>query len=263
MEIPSGVVAAVSAGIAVPIIMGLFSKVNSLQPVIKTEKDFAQLAKEYSKWESFALVPFFIFTPLIGLLTWYLLNLISKRIISNLGESLYLFQPETAILAIPAIFMSIFLAAIPMHFLYLGLLGKQRYVEYTEYGNLKNKFDSWKLLRYMAYVCVPICVVFSGLALDSYLRITESSFVSNDFLSVGEKRHSFDEIQLIELTKSFKAPNGNILRRPYYTIEFTDGYDFNFKNSVIQVEFEQQQEIISYIEKSSSALVKVNDPYPL
>lgn len=262
MDISPGVIGAISAGIAVPIFIGLIGKVKSLQPIKKTEKDFDQLAKEYSKWEMFALVPFFIFTPSIGFLIWYFLDLLSTNIISTLGESVYVFPPITAVWALPAIFMSTFLATIPMHYLYLGLLGKQRYSEYSEYGNLKHSMDSWKVLRYMAFVCVPVCIAFSSLALDSYLRVTEDTFVANDLLSLGEREYNFDEIQSIELTKSFKAPNGNIVHRSYYAIEFKDGYVFEFDNSLSGVGFEQQQEIISYITKKSTALVKVNDPYP-
>lgn len=262
MDVSPGIIGAVFAGIAVPILMGLIGKVKSLQPVKKTEKNLDQLAKEYSKWEMFSLVPFLIFTPLIGFLIWYFLDLASKIIISNLAESVYIFPPTTAVWALPAIFMSIFLAAIPMHYLYLGLLGKQRYSEYTEYGNLKHSMDSWKVLRYMAYVCMPVCIAFAGLALDSYLRVTGDAFISNDLLSLGERAHNFNEIESIELTKSFKAPNGNIVRRSYYAIEFKDGYIFEFNNSVSEVDFEQQREVISYITKNSTALVKVNDPYP-
>jgi hypothetical protein len=262
MDVSPSVIGAVSAAIVVPIFMGLVGKVKTLQPVKKTEKDFDQLAKEYSKWEMFALVPLFIFTPAIGFLIWYFLDLASRSILSSLGENIFLFPPTTAVWALPAIFMSIFLAAIPMHYLYLGLLGKQRYSEYTEYGNLKHSMDSWKVLRYMAYVCIPICIAFSGLALDSYIRVTEDTFVSNDLLSLGERAHNFDEIESIELTKSFKAPNGNIVRRSYYAIEFKDGYIYDFDNSLSELGFEEQREIISYITKGSTALIKVNDPYP-
>lgn len=262
MDVSPGIIGAISAAVAVPVVMGLIGKVRSLQPVVKSEKSFEQLAKEYSKWEFFALIPFFIFWPSIGFLVWYFLDLVSKNIVSNLGESVFVFPPTTAVWGLPAIFMSIFLSVVPMHFLYLSLLGKQRYSEYTEYGNIKHNMDSWKVLKYMAYICVPVCVVFSCLALGSYIRVTDSSFISNDMLSFGERSHDFDEIHSIELTKSFKAPNGNIVRRSYYAIKFEDGYVYDFDNSMSEIDFEKQQEIISFITKGSSDLVKVVDPYP-
>lgn len=262
MDISPGVVGAISAAIAVPIIMGLVGKVKSLQPVIKTEKDIDQLAKEYSKWERFALVPFLIFIPGAGFLIWYFLDLTSDSVMSRFGENIFFLPPTTIIWALPALFLSLFLAAIPMHYLYLGLLGKQRYDEYTEYVNLKLGLDSWKVLKYMAYLCIPVCVVFSGLALDSYTRVTEDTFVSNDILSLGEIEHNFNEIESIELTKSFKAPNGNIVHRSYYAIKFKDGYVYNFDKSSSDVDFNKQSEIISYITKGLTISVKTNDPYP-
>jgi hypothetical protein len=262
MELSPAVIGAAAASVGVPIIFGLLRQANSLQPKKQSDKGFDQLGKEYGGWEVFALVPFFIFTPAIGLLLWYLQKSISDFMISGLGESVFLLPPTNAIWWLPAIFISIFLAAIPMHYLYLSILGRERYAEYTEYTNLKHGMDGWILLRYMAYVMLPICICFSLLAIDSYLRVTEEKFISNDLLSLGAREYEFGEIERIDLTKSFKAPNGNIVHRSFYSILFIDGYEFSFDSSVSEIDFDKQQEVISYILENSTAEVKVNDPYP-
>ena len=262
MEIPPGIIGAISAAIAVPIFMALIGRVKSFQPEKKTGKDFDELCAEYSKWERLGLVLLFIFSPLIGFSIWFTLDFSSSLITDSLEDSVFIFSPTTAVWALPAIFLSIFLSVIPLHFIFLKLLGNKRYAEYTEYGNLKHGMDSWKVLKYMAYLFIPICLFFSALALDSYIRITNTTFIVNNLLSIGEREYRFEEIRSIELTKSFKAPNGNIVRRSYYTVNFIDGNTHEFDNSLNELNFDQQQKIVSFIIDRVDVEMEVKDPYP-
>jgi hypothetical protein len=181
---------------------------------------------------------------------------------SYVDKSIYLIPQPSVTWALPALFLAIFLSEVPLHYLYLFLLGRQRFAEYTEYGNQKIGVNSWKLLRYMGYVVIPICLVFTFLSLDSYARITNSSFIINRFFSVGEAEYRFGEIEALELTKSFKAPNGNIVRKPYYSIEFVDNTSYNFHKSLHDLSVEQQAEIINYISGITGSEISVIDPYP-
>ncbi|WP_211829253.1 hypothetical protein [Kistimonas asteriae] len=260
----SSIIGPIAAIIFVPIIMGLLAKVKKLQPKKTTEKSLEQLENEYSKYNThIPLILFFIFSFAIGFLIWYVLDGLYTYRISQLADNnVYLFPLPRIAWALPAIFMSIILAAIPLHYLYLGLLGKERYAEYTEYTNLKHGIDGWKMLKYMSLAILPVCLVFSLLLLDSYIRVTKNTFVANTVFSLGEKEFGFEDIKSITLTKSFKAPNGNIVRRSSYEIEFSNGYVYNLKQTASELDFEQQQEVVNYITNNSEVIVKVNDPYP-
>ena len=261
MEIPSGTIGIIATIIITPIIMGLLGKIKSLQPEKTTEKDLDQLEEEYSKWNNLSLVPFFIFSFSIGFLIWYGLDNLSTYRMSLLEESVYLFPPARAAWAIPAVFMSIILSGIPLHYLYLWILGKERYSEFNQYTNLKFGIDGAKIVKYMCVVIVPACLIFTLLAMDSYIRVTKNSFIANPLLSLGAKEFSFEEIHSIVLTKSFKAPNGKIVRRPFYTIAFKNGYTYGLKSTMSELDYKQQQEVIDYITNNSDVTIKIDDPY--
>lgn len=262
MDISPATVGAISAAIAVPIFMGLMRNVDALKHSPDSEKTLEELAKEYGGWEKSASLLLIGFAAAIGFLLWKGLSVLSALQMSYVEQSVYLIPQPSVTWALPSIFLAFFLSAIPLHYLYLTLLGKQRYAEYTEYGNQKFGVNSWKLLRYMGYVLIPVCLAFTFLSLDAYARVTSSSFIVNRFFSVGEVEYTFNEIRAIELTKSFKAPNGNIVRKPYYSIEFVDDTSYNFHKALHDLNFSQQKEIIEYIGGITGRDVSVIDPYP-
>ncbi len=222
MDISPATIGAISAAIAVPLFMELMRNVDGLKHSPNSEKSLEELTQEYGRWEKAASFLLIVFVVAIGFTLWKGLNILSVLQMSYVDKSIYLIPQPSVTWALPALFLAIFMSAVPLHYLYQTLLGRQRYGEYTKYGNQKFGVNSWALLRYMGYVLIPICLVFTFLSLDSYARVTNSSFIVNRFFSVGEAEYRFDEVEAIELTKSFKAPNGNIVRKPYYSIEFFD-----------------------------------------
>lgn len=262
MDISPATIGAISAAIAVPIIMGLMRNVDGLKHSPNSEKSLEELTQKYGGWEKAASFLLIVFAAVIGFTLWKGLSILSALQMSYVNKSIYLIPQPSVTWALPALFLAIFLSAVPLHYLYLSLLGRQRYAEYTEYGNQKYGVNSWKLLRYMGYVVIPICLVFTFLSLDSYARVTNSSFIVNRFFSIGEAEYMFGEIKTIELTKSFKAPNGNVVRKHYYSIEFVDNTSYNFHKSLHDLSFEKQTEIINYISGIANSEISVIDPYP-
>ena len=262
MELSSGTIGAIAAAIGVPIVFALLRKVKSLRHVPDATKDFGQLQKEYGKWEVAATCLFIFFATLIGFALWQSLVLLAELLASRLGHNVFLILQPGVALALPSIFLAIFLAGIPLHFLYLRLLGPERYAQYIEYGNQKLGVNSWKLLRHMAYVIVPLCVIFTALTLDSYVRITESKIGINPFFGIGEKEYSFEDVRNLKLVKSFKAPNGNIVYRPYFVISFADGTEFNFHKTLFDTNIKEQERIAVFISHKSNRTIQVDDPYP-
>ena len=232
MELSSGTIGAITAAIAVPLFMRLMQNIKPLQHAPNSSKTFDQLKEEYSKWEQSATLFYLVFSAAFGYGLWLLLQGFYDLHLSHLEPSVFLIPQPTVVWAMPALFITIFASAIPMHYSLLYLLGKERYSEYTEYGNQKFKVDSWKLLTYMSYVCIPVSVVFTVMAFNNYAYITNNKFVTNAFFSFSEKRYTFNEIKEIELVKSFEAPNGNIVRNPYYVIYFSDDNDYNFHRTL-------------------------------
>jgi hypothetical protein len=261
MELSPGTIGAISATIAVPIFMRIMRNIKSLQYAPTLKKNFEQLKKEYSKWERCAGFVIIIFTAVIGYGLWKVLRILSALQISYLEPSKYIIALPAYIWALPALFLAICFSAIPAHFLYLGLLGKQRYTEYIEYSNRKFGIDGWKLFSYMFYTLIPICIVAVLLMLDTYVRVTDRSFVVNDFLAISEKEYRFDEIDSLELKTFVKFFSGNIRRENFYSIGFKDGNNYDFYSDYQDLSFEKQTEIAKFLSKSSNIGIKINEPY--
>jgi len=263
MDISSATIVAVSAAVAVPIFLGLMRSVRSVKNKSSSKKTLGELKEEYSGWEKLASFLLIIFAGSIGFAIWKGLSIVSSLQMSYVEPSKYLISQPSVTWALPALFIAIFLSAIPLHFMYLALLGRERYAEYTEYGNQKFGGNSWKLLRYIGYVIIPICLIFTFLSLNSYARVTNNTFVINRFFSLSEVQYNFEKIKAITLTKSFKAPNGKIVRKPYYEIGFTDGTSYNFHKALHDLNFAQQKEIVEHVSNNSVIRVVFNNPYPV
>ena len=262
MDISAGAIGAIAAAITVPIVFALLRNTKTLSHSPNTVKSFEQLKAEYEKWELLALPLFLLFATIIGLALWQLFSLISDLQKAHLGGGMFLVYDPSLGLLLPPIFLAIFLSAVPMHFLYLRLLGPERYAEYTEYGNQKAGINSWKVLRYMAYVLVPVCIMGVVLSLDSYLKVTESDIRLNSFFGIGEQEYSFKEVRQLKLVKSFQAPNGNIVRNPYLIFAFSDGNEINFHQTLFATDIDGQMEIARFLSDRSGVPIMVDDPFP-
>ncbi len=245
------------------IIMALIRKVNVFQPVINSSKTLAELEEEYRNWDQLSFILVAVFVGLVGFLTWGCLSTLATIQISHIESGKYLIPQHQDIWILLAFFMGLILSSIPLHFLYLTLLGKERYGEYTEYADRKHGVNGLKVFTCLASGIVPVCLALTFLALDSYTRVTDDAFVVNRFFGIGEKSYGYDEIKNIKLTKSFEAPNGNIVRRDEYTIHFTDGTDFEFLNALHDIKFEQEKEIIEFVSARSNKKIIIIDPFPI
>jgi hypothetical protein len=113
----------------------------------------------------------------------------------------------------------------------------------------------------MTYTFVPLSLITIVLLFGTYARVTEHSFVVNRFIGIGEKEYAFDEISSITLTKSFKAPNGNIIRKPAFSIGFKDGSNYDFHKAIHDLSWDEERRIAEFVSKSSNMGIIVNDLY--
>ncbi len=109
-----------------------------------------------------------------------------------------------------------------LHYLYLALLGKERYAEFTEYESLQSGVNDGKLVRYMGYILIPIRFIFIFLIFNLYARVTEDSFIINRFFSYGEIRYSFGQIKSIEVVETLKKSSKKNSVKKHIVISFYD-----------------------------------------
>jgi hypothetical protein len=187
------------------LLVGFINNSNFFKPTIKTDKDLYQLEKEYSSLDKLTLVILLVFVLLFGCVIWYGLYWLSSLYLSRSTDSVFVYPPIPVIWAFPAFLLPIFLATVLFHYFYLVFLGEQRYSEYTDYGNMKYGYDTWKVARYASIVFVPACMVFSAMSFDCYIKVTDNKFIVNDLLSYEERIYPFEKIRSIKLVKSHKG----------------------------------------------------------
>ncbi len=262
MDLSPAIVSAIAAALAVPLFMAMMRRIKSFRHKPDSSRSFAELAREYQKWEYFGVIASFTLVAAITYGLGILLEALYSKRLDEFGMDRFVLSLPAVAWFIPALFLALFIASIPLHYLFLGLLGRRRYAEYTEYGNQKFKIDSWKLFRYLGYLLLPLCLVLTVLAFDTYARVTERSFVVNAFLGIGEKSYRFNQLVELELIESFEAPNGDIVRRPYYVVSFDDGEAYDFRKSPLELDLEQQRRLVLFLSDASGLPVVIRDPFP-
>lgn len=225
MDLTPAIVSAVAAALAVPLFMALARRVAALRHVPDPRKTFAELEREYARWELWSVPLALLLVSILCGGFWLALHAIYLRRIEALEPGLMtLALPPLAWVA-PALFFAIFAAAPPLHGIYRLLLGRRRYLEYTEYGNQKFRLDSARLFRWLANTMLPLCLGLTLLAFDCYARVTERELVVNGYLGIGETRHRLDAVSRIERVETA----GNAGRGAYYVLRFADGATFDFR----------------------------------
>jgi hypothetical protein len=210
-------------GLGTAIAFAIFRRVFPYRPpAAVSHRPLEELVKDYRKWELFAIVPFFLLVTALSIL-WYLgLRLIADWRLSTLKPNRFLLVPIPIIWALPAFFLGIISASLPLHLLYSALL-EDRYEEYTLYCNLRIGFDSWKVFRWTALIFLIACGAGIGLVLNWYTRLTDDAIYVRHPLSFDEVRYPYSRVAAIAYVATFTAPNGNIVHRPYFAIRFDDG----------------------------------------
>jgi hypothetical protein len=219
--------------IGIPLALSLLARLFPYKPADLAELkiDFSELQIRYAKWEVAALIPFFAFSFLSGYLIFRGLVWVLHHSIPQGEGSRFLMLPDEYFFALPALFIGILVGAAPTDLLYRLLL-KERYAEYTLYGNLKTGFDSWRVIKFLALTIIIPSALLTCLAMDCYAGFTDDRMITNRFWGIGENVRAYQQITRIRQVQSFKAPNGNIIERPFYVLHFNDGSTWSTKNQL-------------------------------
>ena len=236
MDLTPAILSAVAAAIATPLFIALARRVKALRHEPDPGQPFAELERRYARWELYSVPLSLLLVSLLGGAFWLALHAIYLRRIEALEPGLLtLALPPFAWVA-PALFFAVFATALPLHGIYRLLLGRRRYLEYTEYGNQKYRLDSARLFRYLANALLPLCLAMTLLAFDYYARVTQRELIVNDYLGVGETRHRLDAVTRIEVIETGGSD-------AHYVLRFADGAVFDFRRFSGAASLAQQRRI--------------------
>jgi hypothetical protein len=263
MELSPGVLGGIVAGTLAPFILLGLKNFKSLRWTPRSGRPLTELAGEYGKWELLA-VPLVILSAVAsGGLVWLTLAGLAAWLHSAPGNAEFVLTPPSFLWALPALFLGMVSAVVPMHFLYRYLLGPNRYAEYNDFINTKAGFDSFRVIFFLGLLVVPSMILLSLLALDCRVFGDKDGVTLNGFLSFGDRRYAWSDVKSIERVDSFEAPNGNIVRKPYHVIRFSDGAAINFHRILADTAPETQQSVAQYASDRSGVALTVVDPFPI
>jgi hypothetical protein len=240
--------------IGVPLGLYLLGRLFPFKPdaLPKQRLSFDVLRSKYAKWEAAGLIPFFAFSGLGGYLIFRGLIWVFHHSLPQNEENRYLMLPDQYFFMLPAIFVGILLGAVPTDLLYRLLL-KEKYAEYTLYGNLKAGFDGWKVVKFLSALILIPSVIFTVLAMDCYARFTDDQIITNRYWGLGEIAHNYNQIARIKSVRFIEAPSGKVVENPYHVVHFNDGSIWSTRNTFYRAD--QELKLSAEKEKESLAFV--------
>ena len=262
MNLTPAIASAVVAAITVPVFMAVMRRLKWFRHEPDSSKTFPQLNHEYAKWELLALPVVMVSVTAITAIIWWMLTIIYQGQIQRLEPSVYVIELPPIVWTLPALFFALFLSALPLHFLFLRLLGKHRYAEYVEYGNQKFQINAWKLFKYLGNLLLPLCLLATMMALDCYTRIGEREIVVNRFFGIGDTVYAFEQVESITRVQSLSAPEGDMMRRGYYVVRFNGGDSYDFYRSWNATGIERQRDIAQYVAAATGLDIRVTNRHP-
>jgi hypothetical protein len=243
----SGSISAAAAVFAVIVVFSLLQRWAPYKPPSESNlPPYEELKRKFLKWEQLSLLPLFIFAGLFTIGWERLLSFFAGLSYASLGDSVFLYTPSPYYWWLPALFLGILTAAIPLTLLFKFLLGPD-YGHYVLYGNLRVGFDSQKALRLMAVIIGPVALISSLLAMNCYTKFSDGEITINRFLGVGEIIYPYSRISAIKSVRYFKAPNGDIKERPYFSIEFDDGERWTTGDGLRDPDPETDRRLIEFV----------------
>lgn len=252
MSISPIVIFSICLAIIMPIAMWFMKNIKSFEYTASCSSDLDQYKKAYIKLGRMAVFLLIVLSAIFGYSVWKLMYMLYTYRISYIGQSIYMVPLTESIWIFPSMYIALLLSVIAIHYLYLLLLGKDKYLKYNEYENWRSGLNSWKLAKYIIYTTMPILIIIISLLFGTYTRITERSINVNTFLGINEIEYRFCEMNSIELVRTFETINGDVCRVPFYSIRFKDGSRYDFHADLYELDFHMQTKAVEFISKSSN-----------
>jgi hypothetical protein len=117
---------------------------------------------------------------------------------------------------------------------------------YWKYYNLKYGFNAAWILKYLSIIIVLFMTILTISQLNSYVMFTTDSISINKPFELTERTYPLEEISEITYYLKTVAPNGNVVDKPHYAIEFSDGFQWK-TNDDLRTPNVKDVEIINWL----------------
>ena len=223
MNVPIICASAAVTLIWLPIMFALLRRLFPARPVPSSGLTLAELKARYRKWVSMLGVLMFVTGVLFSVGLWFAMGALASWSAHQLPSALVTFAPITPrYWAVPALLLGLVCGGMAAMWIVRRLLGG-RYGEFLDYWCQSSGMNSVRANVFVFEVCAALCVVLISLGLRAHVQLTDDALVVNGIFSASEARYPLTEIQNIETSGLFVAPNGELVSRREYVVIFNDG----------------------------------------
>ncbi len=242
METTPAIVCTLAAAAATPLILAALRRIEPLRHVPDARYDTHELEREFDGLLKLSLCLAPLLVLACGAALWWIATRLYQARLASLDGGITLPLPDI-LWAIPASLLGLFAAAALMAVGLRRLLGAGGYAAWIEFGNRRHGVDSQRLMRWLALLIVPSCLLLSLLAMDCYARVTERHFIVDPYWGLDEQVHRLDRV--LQVTRVIAADEA-LSGRPvadYYRFVFDDGRQFGFEPDTVASSLAQQHAI--------------------
>lgn len=189
---------------------------SSSEPLTDDER------RECRRWEIASSLVWLLLSVACGIASYLILTRMAGWLRPESPDTVFLVEPTPVFWAVPAIFLGMLTAIIPLDLGQRALL-RDRYRRFERYGNERLGFDSNRVfLVLLAFGLVGASLFFLAGA-TSFARFTRDGIEIGRPFSFRSRFYEYWRIEGIEHRATYQAPAGNTLERPHYVILFDDG----------------------------------------
>lgn len=218
---------------------------------LKTTKE---LRMQFWRKDFLLLILHFLSIILITIALTLFFNYLSNTLIYLDDTIIHLIKPEAAIWFVLAL-MSAFGYSVLSLIKLAKWLFKSEEKDYWIYYNRKYGYNAMSFLKKMGIFIILCGSIFVCLALNSYVKFTKDSIEINQITSLFKVEYKLESVNKIFHYKQKLAPNGNVVEKPYYAIEFDDQFIWR-TNANLRTPNINDDKIFSYLSKATNLAIE-------
>jgi len=218
----------VCAGAAVtliwlPIMYSLLRKLFPAQAAPPSGLPPEELKAKYRKWVNMLGVLMFLTGVLLSIGLWFAMSALAKWSAQQLPSAVVTFAPITPrYWAVPALLLGLVCGGMAAMWIVRSVLGA-RYGEFLDYWCQSSGMNSVRANVFVFQVSAALCVGLVSLGLRAHVQLRDDALVVNGIFSTREVHYPLADVQSIETSGRFVAPNGILVSRREYVVLFSDG----------------------------------------
>ena len=185
--------------------------------------NLTELEDQFRTFHLKLLFAFFLLLPAnIAVLT-YLLDQLSNIGLNTEPIPEYVFKPNIGTWMVISMMLTL-ATSTSLVFMIVRTILKEKSSDYWAYYNSKYGFNTFGLLKYLSIVIVVASTFLIISQQNTYTKFYKDSVTINKSLELQERVYDYSDIVGITHYLKTIAPNGKIVDKPHYRIEFSDGF---------------------------------------